>query len=161
MYDRALAKSKDILLTPSRAKKLLVASSSSSSSSLASSRSTKEFVREMLMFPLSCKNPEVPLVGGRRSRVRPSALPKKDKNRAEIGPERYIRWDMMPLPLVQENLEALKQQQQQRSGGALSVEGVKRLLEKGVNTVPYLGDGYYPEPLVDYDDSYLPQGARR
>lgn len=49
---------------------------------------TKEFVREMLMFPLSVKNPEVPLVGGRRAKVKSSSTSKKDQNRMINGPER-------------------------------------------------------------------------
>jgi hypothetical protein len=79
VYDPNLAKQKDILLTPSKARGLLADNTSPH---------TREFVREMLMFPLSVKNPLVPMAGGRRARLKTSILPKKDKDRVNYGPER-------------------------------------------------------------------------
>jgi len=52
----------------------------------------KEFAREMLMFPLSVKNPNVRLMGG-RSRDKAPPVP-ENKNREQNGPERFIRWDL-------------------------------------------------------------------
>jgi hypothetical protein len=48
-----------------------------------------EFAREMLMFPLSIKNPAVSLMASRGSK-RKHGPPKKDPTRATLGPERYV-----------------------------------------------------------------------
>lgn len=47
-----------------------------------------EFAREMLMFPLSVKNPEVALMGSRGKRK--TGPHQKDPLRAALGPERYL-----------------------------------------------------------------------
>ena len=64
-----------------------------------------EFAREMLMFPMSIKNPAVPLMAGRSAKKANTAPPKKDPTRAALGPERFIRWDLPPLDEVRANLE--------------------------------------------------------
>jgi len=64
-----------------------------------------EFAREMLMFPLSIKNPDVPLMAGRSAKKANTVPPKKDPARAALGPERFIRWDLPPLDEVKANLE--------------------------------------------------------
>ena len=47
-----------------------------------------EFSREMLMFPLSIKNPDIPLMLGRsKKKIGP---PKFDPKRYENGPEKYV-----------------------------------------------------------------------
>ena len=45
-----------------------------------------EFAREMQMFPLAIKNPDVPIMGQKSSRH--SGPPLKDPNRLSTGPER-------------------------------------------------------------------------
>ena len=52
-----------------------------------------EFAREMLMLPLSIKNPSVPLMAGRAKKRSSVAAAKLDPNRVLLGPERFIRWD--------------------------------------------------------------------
>jgi hypothetical protein len=64
-------------------------------------RRDSEFAREMLMFPLSIKNPAVPLMSG-RSRRR-GGPPKKDPNRESFGPERFIAWDIKPMDTIKKN----------------------------------------------------------
>ena len=65
------------------------------------------------MFPLSVKNPNVPLQGsgkrGRRRRQQASegGPPARDKTRLELGPERFVRWDIEPMGEVQKALDRL------------------------------------------------------
>ena len=67
-----------------------------------------EFSREMLMFPLSVKNPAVPMAArataGRLTR--PKSLPDPDL-RQRTGPERYVRWDIEPMDEVRAALNSL------------------------------------------------------
>lgn len=67
-----------------------------------------EFSREMLMFPLSVKNPAVPMAArataGRLTR--PKTLPDPDL-RQRTGPERYVRWDIEPMDEVRAALNSL------------------------------------------------------
>ena len=53
------------------------------------SKADSEFAREMLMFPLSIKNPAVPLMASRSTKRKNSAPPKRDMTRLTLGPERY------------------------------------------------------------------------
>ena len=55
---------------------------------IANLKRKSEFAREMLMFPLSVKNPDVAMNGNRRKRKGSKSILKKDPMREEFGPER-------------------------------------------------------------------------
>eukprot|EP01038_Epipyxis_sp_PR26KG_P008311 gene8311-11244_t len=77
---------------------------------LSKLKQKSEFAREMLMFPLVIKNPEVPLAS--RNRARRGGLPSplaRDPNSIENGPERFIRWDISPMDEARRSLDALAQ----------------------------------------------------
>ena len=101
------------LVRPSAARKKLLqrlqAAGSGPSQAKAKALSRQsEFSREMLMFPLSVKNPAVPLAArataGRLTR--PKTLPDPDL-RQRTGPERYVRWDIEPMDEVRAALDSL------------------------------------------------------
>lgn len=104
-----------------------------------------EFAREMMMFPLSIKNPAVPLMAGRSAKRANSAPPKKDFTRATLGPERFIRWDLPPLDQVKANLE-----EEIASQPADPVS----LKDKVLNMVPMFARGFYSHPSINYGSQY-------
>ena len=67
-----------------------------------------EFSREMLMFPLSVKNPSVAMAARARTgrQSRPRSVPDPDLLE-RTGPERYIRWDIEPMDQVRAALDSL------------------------------------------------------
>ena len=88
IYEKSLIDSKDVSVHPSIARPILVEQSKVDSFVKKYGRnkikSDSEFAREMVMFPLSIKNPSVPLMSG-RSRRR-GGPPKKDNTRDKLGP---------------------------------------------------------------------------
>lgn len=142
VFDPVTARQRDVLLTPSRARALLPTSTSPA---------TREFVREMLMFPLSVKNPVVPVVGGRRSKTaKRSSMPKRSDKRESSGPERFIRWDLPPLDVSKAKLDSALE----KGGGASMLDGF-------LNAFPYFGDGFYKEPVISYGEDYEPQKTQK
>lgn len=65
-----------------------------------------EFAREMLMLPLSVKSPFVRMGAG-RPRKGP-APPKRDKERLNFGPERFLDFSVGPMQDVRRGLEFLR-----------------------------------------------------
>jgi hypothetical protein len=105
-----------------------------------------EFAREMLMFPLSIKNPSVPLMAGRNAKKANSSPPQKDPTRATLGPERFIRWDLPPLDQVQANVAEEVENQ--------PTDPVS-LKDKILNRLPMLGRGFYSHPPINYGQQYM------
>lgn len=88
VYDSNIAKSGDILVKPSLARGILKQQLEENSHYGSLTKRDSEFAREMLMFPLSIKNPGVRLISAKgRRRV---VAPKKDTTRADLGPERCV-----------------------------------------------------------------------
>ena len=104
-----------------------------------------EFTREMLMFPLSIKNPSVPLMAGRNVKKANAAPPQKDPTRALLGPERFIRWDLPPLDQVKANIaEAIDSQPSDHIS----------LKDKILNKLPFFSRGFYSHPPINYGKQY-------
>lgn len=87
-YEEDLSNIKDVLVKPVLAREILKEELKKSKRFGKLRSKDSEFAREMLMFPLSIKNPNVALMGS-RSRKRASP-PKKDLSRASEGPERLV-----------------------------------------------------------------------
>mmetsp|Transcript_203 Transcript_203/g.253 ORF Transcript_203/g.253 Transcript_203/m.253 type:complete len:617 (+) Transcript_203:103-1953(+) len=104
-----------------------------------------DFAREMLMFPLSIKNPGVSLMASRQTKRKASAPPKRDSTRELLGPERFIRWDMDRLDVVKENMDEIT-----------NAKTAKRtpLVDKVLNVVPFFKKGYYNHPEVTFGNKY-------
>jgi len=128
---------------------------------LRASRQDSEFAREMLMFPLSVKNPGVPMAAGRSGSRKASSggAPKKNTQRMVLGPERFVRWDLDPLSEVKLNLDkavmkaAEKQKKSRRQGGSGSVDS---MIDEALNVLPQFNEGYYKHPAVNYGPAYEP-----
>jgi hypothetical protein len=92
-------------------------------------RARSEFAREMLMFPLSVKNPDVPFALGRAKKK--TGPPKPDTPRVETGPERYVDWEM---PAMRPAREAVRVAQTQAAAVAAqsgnTLNGAKQMLGK-------------------------------
>tara|TARA_A100001015_G_scaffold48516_1_gene53568 strand:- start:2668 stop:4566 length:1899 start_codon:yes stop_codon:yes gene_type:complete len=101
----------------------------------------KEFSREMLMLPLSIKNPEVPLMSG-RSRRR-SSPPSLDTGRSKTGPERFIRWDLEDMQPIRESINRYVKKES---------DNVKDMKDNLLNTIPLFKKGYYKHPEIHMDD---------
>jgi hypothetical protein len=93
MYDEKLARSGIELSSPEQVQ----------AACAADDKRGKEFAREMLMFPLSVKNPDVPLMGGRSRRQKEP--PQLDHQRDKSGPERFIDWDMEALQPIKRAIQ--------------------------------------------------------
>jgi hypothetical protein len=104
-----------------------------------------EFAREMLMFPLSIKNPGVSLMASRQTKRKASAPPKRDTTRELLGPERFIRWDMDRLDIVKENMDEI-----------MNSKTAKKtpIIDKVLNVVPFFKRGYYNHPEVTFGNRY-------
>jgi hypothetical protein len=111
-----------------------------------------EFAREMLMFPLSVKNPGVPMQsgGGGRRRRRKSAndspVPTKDSSRDKTGPERFIRYDLEPMNEVKIAMDNLLKKEVADNKKTTSLEKAKMAL----NRVPLMGFKYTQMPPINY-----------
>jgi hypothetical protein len=139
------------------------------------SRSDREFAREMLMLPLSIKNPSVPLVSGRnRRRVGPPA--RSDATRAADGPERFLQWDNEPMQRVAEAIEEQKrwlrssgrgqenEDEEDEEAGAGGASGplplrlrrtqreMARVVSRAFRAVPVIGRDYYEHPSINSDE---------
>jgi len=128
-YKSSLAQHPDISISPSKAR------------FLAKSSADKEFAREMLMLPLSVKNPAVPMAS-KRSRKR-SGPPAKDYDRPNTGPERFIDWKKVPMNKI-------------IKGDELQGTEEENVLDKVLNVLPYFGKGYYKHPSYNYGSKYSP-----
>ena len=111
-----------------------------------------EFAREMLMFPLSVKNPEVPMQssGGRRRRRKTansdSPVPKRDETRDITGPERFIRYDVAPMQEAKTDMQKLVT----RQAAAEEKETYLKKLRNAFNEIPLFGTHYYKQPPINY-----------
>jgi len=109
LYDEDLAAEGEVSVSALKARALLKQKATTESHSLFESRRIDrdaEFAREMLMLPLSIKNPAVPLMAGRSKKRSSVAAAKVDPNRITLGPERFVRWDMSPLSEAKATLDA-------------------------------------------------------
>lgn len=105
-------------------------------------RSRSEFAREMLMLPLSIKNPEVPFALGRaKKRTGP---PKPDTHRAETGPERYVDWDTPELRPAREAVRVAQAEAAAAKSSALS--GAKQFMDKVSTRCTSENTFYYSAP---------------
>ena len=134
IYNPSLEKYSDLSVDPLTAR------------NIADTPSKKEFAREMLMFPLSIKNPSVP-ISSKRNKKR-SSPPQKDTKRAETGPERFINWKKQPLDRVALGLESA-------NAGKPSLVPAK-IIDNVLNTIPYFQYGYYEHPSYNYGPQYSP-----
>lgn len=149
-YDPEQAKAKDISVNPKVARAMLESAFKTSGQNRIGkfSKHDSEFAREMLMFPLSIKNPGVSLVSSRSKRK--TAPPMKNIHRDVEGPERFIRWDMQPLDEVKANLEKINSDLDTQSQPDV------RLMDKLWNIVPAFKRSFYIEPPVKYGKRYAP-----
>ena len=149
-YDEDLANSDDVTVQPVAARQALVNKHNNDNtlSSSAKHRVAKdsEFAREMLMFPLSIKNPDVPLMGGRRQKK--SGPPTKDVTREETGPERFVRWDISPMNQVKQDLKEFA-----NSNKSSKKENKKFSIESVQNFIPFLRLTY-AHPAINYGKEY-------
>ena len=159
LFDAGLSQEEPPLIPAARARAKLVTAlqngkSISTLQRMAASRDS-EFAREMMMFPLSVKNPDVPLMSSRSGR-RKTGPPKKDEARDRAGPERYIRYDVSPMDQVKEDLqEAL------RSGPAeLKGDEESSGLYRALKSVPLLGP-IYNHPKFNYGKKYSAKGNNK
>merc|ERR1711871_986389 len=104
----------------------------------------KEWAREMLMFPLSVKNPYTPLMGKRSKKI--MKPPRKDKTYHLTGPERFLDLNGKELRdvMIGDSLESAS------STGSGSVSA----LDKVLNCIPFYGFGYYRHPSYNYGRRY-------
>jgi hypothetical protein len=105
-----------------------------------------EFAREMLMLPLSIKNPAVPLMAGRGKKKSSVAAAVRDPNRETLGPERFLRWD---LPTLKEAKQGLDDVVRGQVGGGEEEEEDEEepsLRERAIKLVP----GIYNHPPINH-----------
>ena len=149
-YDEGLANSDGVTVSPVVARQALVSKHDNDASLSASAKrrvaKDSEFAREMLMFPLSIKNPDVPLMGGRRQKK--SGPPTKDLTRDETGPERFIRWDISPMNQVKQDIKEYIS-----SSKSSGKEKKKVGLESIQNYIPFLRQTY-SHPPINYGKDY-------
>eukprot|EP01039_Chlorochromonas_danica_P007772 gene7772-8583_t len=125
---------------------------------LLNEKRRSEFAREMLMLPLSIKNPGVAMVATKRRRS--TAPPKKDPLREAFRPERFIDWSLQPLDEVAQNLAILRQREETRDRLVFprSREQLQQAAEKVVEEVadvfPALKASRYRHPTVNYGKAY-------
>lgn len=137
-----------------------------------------EFAREMLMFPLSIKNPAVAMAAGRRSgrrrkRSGPASrsvggggAPQKDSTRSSLGPERFLKWDLPPLDEAKRSIEAsmhpvLTQHSvygpaSSSSSAAGKLQELGKAMDEALNVFPYFQQGYYRHPPINYGAEFSP-----
>lgn len=152
VFEKSLVDSKDVLVHPDLARPTLVEQAKVDSFAQKYGRrnlqSDSEFAREMLMFPLSIKNPSVPLMSG-RSRRR-GGPPKKDATRESSGPERFIAWDIKPMDTIKKNLD----QYIQASLSSSSSSKQSEIVDKIINVIPAINQGFYSHPSINYGPKY-------
>lgn len=105
-----------------------------------------EFAREMLMLPLSIKNPEVALMAGRGKKKSAAATARIDPERPQTGPERFMRWDLAPLTEAREALDRVQREASAAEGQAAASKTVKEKVA-GLLKGPL---GFYDHPPVNY-----------
>lgn len=152
VFDKDVAARQKALLVPvTRARSILLkAVSDQTPLHQKFRRSDAEFAREMLMFPLSVKDPSVPMMGGRAARRR-SAQEGTDSG---LSPERFIRWDVEPLAEAKENLDKIVQESEQNVS----------LKDQVLNIAPYFRQGFYRHPVISHQNAkggekYIPHKA--
>lgn len=149
-YDEDLANSNDVTVQPLAARQALVNKYNNDNALSSSAKhrvaTDSEFAREMLMFPLSIKNPDVPLMGGRRQKK--SGPPTKDMARDETGPERFVRWDISPMNQVKQDIKEFA-----NSNKSNNKESKKFSMESVQNLIPFLRLTY-SHPPVNYGKEY-------
>jgi len=149
-YDQGIADAKSASVPPSLARAVLKRNEAAAGQSRLESRHNRrqsEFAREMLMFPLSIKNPEVPLAAGKTKKPSSIEQARGDARMQSLGPERFVRWD---LPDMKEPKAALD---------AATKGGKDRNSKKGLevrdavfNLLPVFKKGYYRHPKLNYEN---------
>lgn len=146
VYDAGVAKAKTRMASPSHARAKLKQKEKSGSLSLLESGRVKadsEFAREMLMFPLSIKNPDVPLSAGRSKKASSVDAARKQAVETELGPDRFVDWNVDTT--MQEAKRALdkavsRKKEEQQSNA-----------KSGFQRFPIFKKGYYKHPPLNYD----------
>ena len=98
----------------------------------------KEFAREMLMFPLSVKNPYTPLMAKRSKKI--NKPPRKDTTYHLTGPERFLDLSRKELGQVWK--------------APADHSTPETALDKMLNVIPFYGHGFYRHPAYNYGDKY-------
>lgn len=149
MYDAGVAKARSPAIHPSLARAKLKQKEKSGTVSLLESGRVKadsEFAREMLMFPLSVKNPDVPLSAGRSKKPSSIDAARKQVEDLELGPDRFVDWNADPS--MQEAKRALDKAVSSKKSSAQ-----KSVVKNGLfNTIPLFKKGFYKHPPLNYDD---------
>ena len=107
-----------------------------------------EFAREMLMFPLSVKNPEVPLATGRGKKQSSIEIARMGEDDT-LGPQRFIDWGADPS--MREAKRALEKEfkSASRRGGEQKPSTKDVIL----NTIPFFKKGHYKHPPLRYQEN--------
>lgn len=147
MYDAGVAKARTPSIHPSLARAKLKRKEKSNSFSMLESRRIKgdsEFAREMLMFPLSIKNPDVPLSAGRAKKPSSIEAARKRAEGLHLGPHRLVDWNVDPT--MQEAKRALD-----KAVSGKSSEQQSEVKNRIFNTIPLFRKGFYKHPPLNYD----------
>ena len=111
---------------------------------LASSPEQKEFAREMLMLPLSVKNPYTPLMGKRSKKI--LKPPRKDGTYHLTGPERFLDLSTKETKGVEIGARL--------ESGFDQAPNLENTFDKILNCIPFYGFGYYRHPSYNYGPRY-------
>ena len=136
IYDPELASSKTgLTVKPSQAR------------FLAKTPAQKEFAREMLMLPLSIKNPYVPLMGKRSKKI--NKPPRKDGTWHLTGPERFVDMSRKEVSRV-----LLGDALESSVGEVVTNTKPENIFDKILNNIPFYGFGYYHHSKYNYGPKY-------
>lgn len=152
-YDPKLANVKSVVsISPSKARSALKKKAESASLGWVEGAHVKEqseFAREMLMFPLSVKNPEVPLATGRGKKQSSIDSARQGEDDFELGPQRFVDWGVDPA--MREAKRALDKKSS--ITGKRGVEQSQGMKDAILNTVPFFRKGHYKHPSLRYDEN--------
>lgn len=155
VFDESLLASGDVSVGALRARAMLNQKQKFESHSLLETWKIdrdRELAREMLMFPLSIKNPSVPLSAGRSKKKSSIAAAKVDPSRITFGPERFIRWDMGPLNEAKANIEACLERGEEQDAEEDEDENnsATKIASKLMKKIP----GFYQHPPINYGKKF-------
>lgn len=142
------------LLSPSQYRKILLDMENNiptemSRSDRAKLKKKSEFAREMLMFPLSVKNPEVPLAAGRAKKKSSVEAAQVDPERIAFGPERFIKWDNEIMREARNTLD-----NQVKMNIDVKKDAVNDFKDNIINIIPLFKKGFYKTPPINYGEAY-------
>jgi hypothetical protein len=148
-FDEGLAKTEINSVNPSQARARLQDTIKSGPLSIfqrIKAKRESSFAREMLMFPLSIKNPDVPLSAG-RAKKQSSIETARAERMNNLGPERFIDWSVDSfMAEAKESLDSTVAQKE-----AMTEDRQQKLKNTLLNTAPIFKKGYYKHPSVNYE----------